>query len=306
MAQTVVGMSGVNALLQVSADGSTWTDISGSANQVSATEQTRMSGEAYTFEGDYAVVTAGKREPVELAVRVLYTEEAAESFETVRAYFEATGGTPLYFRYSPKGLATGRLYACEAAVVTRFTYPPIDAADANPVACEIGIRMPAFTVYHGGVPVGEWEDLVTLYDTFTGASWSTKTHWLDDAYAVDDWAGITVASGHVTVIDLDANGFTDGNVPSTWGANLTNLITVDLSDNALLTASVDALVTAFWNARNAFTQPGTIDLGGDNEACTGTVQVPSGAVANCGEMAYELVNDSLTEGFNAWTSVSFA
>ena len=93
MAQTVVGMSGVNALLQVSADGSTWTDISGSANQVSATEQTRMSGEAYTFEGDYAVVTAGKREPVELAVRVLYTEEAAESFETVRADGEATGGT---------------------------------------------------------------------------------------------------------------------------------------------------------------------------------------------------------------------
>jgi len=298
-------MGGTNALLQVSADGTTWLNVSGSANQVSATEQARSSGEAYTFDGDYAIVTAGKREPVELAVRVLYTEEALEAWETVRAYFEAAGGTPLYFRYSPKGLATGRLYACESAVVTRFTYPPIDAADANPVACEIGIRMPAFTVYHGGVPVAEWEDLVALYDAMGGADWTDHTKWLDDNYAVDDWYGVTVTAGHVTGLDLDANGL-DGSVASTWGAGLPSLGTVDLSDNGLTTAEVDALVTAFWNARNEFTAPGTIDLGGSNDPCTGTVQAPSGAVANCGEMAYELVNDSLTEGFNAWTSVSFA
>lgn len=305
MAQTTVGMNGISAAVRVSSDNATWTVISGSANQIAAAEQTRQSGEAYTFDGDTAIVTAGKREPVEVTMRALYTESATESFEKVRAFFEAVGGTPIYLRWAPSGVATGREYACDAAIVTKFSYPPVDAGEAAPIAVEFGFRCKQVTPYHGGVPLSEYLDLKTLYDTFVGASWGTKTNWLSDAANVSTWFGITVASNHVTVIDLDANSFTDGNLPTTWGAGLPYLITVDLSDNALLVPAVDAMVTAFYTNRLVFTQPANCDIGGDNATPTGAIQAPAPCpAANCGEMIHELINDTCGTGHNTWTTFS--
>lgn len=151
MAQTTGAISSVDAEIEVSSDGTVWVDISGSANAVEVPEQPRMTGTAYTFTGDVGIVTAGKREPVEVTVTALYTEGAGETFETVRPLFAA--GTRVYFRYSPKGIgATGRaVYTASndgstagAVVVSAFKLPDLDAESADPVTTMFKLMVPAF------------------------------------------------------------------------------------------------------------------------------------------------------------------
>jgi hypothetical protein len=130
----VTGISAVNAVIEMSPDGTSWTDISGGANSVTGTDQTRETGFKYTFDGDTAVITAGNRAPIEVEFKVVYTEEAADAFEIVRAAFEAEGGTKYYFRWTPKGLATGDFqFSTGSAIISGFTYPPDEAADAAPI-----------------------------------------------------------------------------------------------------------------------------------------------------------------------------
>lgn len=139
MAQTTAAINGVNCVLEIlTTPPATWTAVSGSANQVSGAEQRRMSGEAYTFDGDVALVKGGKREPVEVAFRIIYTEEAAEAWEIVKAFFEAVGGTACSIRWTPE--TTTETYTISAGVITRLQYPAADAADANPVVCEFSVR----------------------------------------------------------------------------------------------------------------------------------------------------------------------
>lgn len=143
MAQTTGATSGTNCLIELSV-ASVWTDISGSANQVTAPEQSRMSGEAYTFTGDTAIVKAGKREPVEVTFRCVYTESNTEAFDYVRAMFEASGGTAAPIRWTP--ISAGQVYTILAGIVTKFGYPAADAGEAAPIVCEWTIKGSAITV----------------------------------------------------------------------------------------------------------------------------------------------------------------
>jgi hypothetical protein len=150
MPQTTTAMAAVDATVEVSVDGTTWIDISGSANTVEPGSQTRMTGTAYTFEGDVAIITSGKREPLEVSVSALYTETAGEAFESIRANFEA--GTRMYFRYSPLGTgATGRsVYTASndgatagAVIVSEMDWPEAAADNADPVAVSFMVMCPA-------------------------------------------------------------------------------------------------------------------------------------------------------------------
>jgi hypothetical protein len=132
MAQTADALSAVNTLVEISADGATWANVSGSSNSIEPGEQTRMSGVAYTFVGDTAIVLPGKREPLELVGKHLYTSTNGEAYEVVRAIHESNGVG--FVRYSPEGGATGdSLLTSDRGVFTGFTYPKGDASDANPV-----------------------------------------------------------------------------------------------------------------------------------------------------------------------------
>jgi hypothetical protein len=102
MPQTTGAMNTVNALIEVSADGLTWTNISGSSNKIEPPVQTADTGSAATLEGDYKVVTVGKYNPVEIAVTILYTEVAAEAFAFLHTQ-NLLPGHPLYLRWSPGG-----------------------------------------------------------------------------------------------------------------------------------------------------------------------------------------------------------
>ena len=151
MAITSDALSAVDARLEVSTNGTTWTDISGSANSVDPGSAKRATGMANVFDGDLPVVTIGKREPMEVTITALYTETAGEVFEVMRPLFDAH--TRVYFRYSPKGTgATGRaVYTTSndgttigAVVISELSWPKAEAESADPIAVEFKLLVPAF------------------------------------------------------------------------------------------------------------------------------------------------------------------
>ena len=134
MPQTTGALSNACAAVEISLDGVTWTDISGSTQSVSDTEQTKMSGEAYTFDGRGPIVKGGKFEPLEVSFAIVYTEVLTEAYEIARAVFEQTGcDTEVYVRWSPGGGLPGTIWLQIYGPIVSFTYPALDASTAAPI-----------------------------------------------------------------------------------------------------------------------------------------------------------------------------
>lgn len=144
MAQTTGAISARNVKIEGSANGSSWTDISGFANSISPDGGDRDTGEEYTFDGDVAILTYGKRKSLKLKIKVVYTEGASDPFETVRAAYE--GNTAYYIRYSPSGQSTGTFLLTSAAgrVVTP-PYPKVEAKAGDTVTLEFTFTCPSIT-----------------------------------------------------------------------------------------------------------------------------------------------------------------
>lgn len=147
MAQTTAAVANACAKVWVSNDGVTFTDISGTAQSIQDTEQTRMSGEAYTFDGEGPIVKRGKKEPMETKVVIVYTETDAEAYQQIRARFEESGcNVAFYLRYSPRGgNADDEQLTSGEGILTAFTYPPLDASSAAPILAGFTIKHPGFT-----------------------------------------------------------------------------------------------------------------------------------------------------------------
>lgn len=144
MAQTQNAITFANCKVEISTDGSTWTDISGFATSVSLSGGDRQTGTAFTFDGDTAIVKGGKREPLEVEVNIVYTEGVSDPFETVRAAYEA--GSALYVRWSPKGGASGDfLFTSDAGIVTNPIYPTGEAGSGDPAAVSFTLLTPKVT-----------------------------------------------------------------------------------------------------------------------------------------------------------------
>lgn len=112
-----------------------WVDVSGEAQSVSGTEQTRMSGEAYTLTGDTALIAGGKREPMELVFVIVYTEDDDDAYERARENFEAVGcGSNFCARWTPRGGDAGHeQITTGTGILVSFTYPPFDASAGGPI-----------------------------------------------------------------------------------------------------------------------------------------------------------------------------
>lgn len=149
MPQTVGSVPMACGLLEVSftSDCASWTDISGEDQTVANTAQTRKSGEAYTLDGDTAIIQGGKREPMELQFAIVYTETAGEAYSLIRAQFEAAGcGDPLCARWSPRGGNVGdERITTPAGIIISFTYPPLDAAAGGPIMAGFTLKVSGTT-----------------------------------------------------------------------------------------------------------------------------------------------------------------
>jgi len=144
MAQTTGGMSPTNMSVWTSPDGSTWTDVSGYANSVELDGGERETGNAYTFDGDTAIIKAGKRAPITVTVRGVYTETADEFYDEVVDAYEA--GTDFYIRWSPGGGDAGDLgYTTSAGIVKNAPYPTGATDDATPVMTELVLECSSVT-----------------------------------------------------------------------------------------------------------------------------------------------------------------
>lgn len=144
MAQTTTAQSAVAGLVEVSTNGSSWTDISGTITSIDPGEQAKNVGEEYTLSGDYAVLGDGKFQPAEVTGKGLWTPTAGEAFAAVQAAWTAKG--PFYLRWSPQGGASGtKRYTTDKGYLTSFMWPKADATDAKPVPCGFKAKFPKIT-----------------------------------------------------------------------------------------------------------------------------------------------------------------
>lgn len=146
MAQTTNQVPLACGKVEIAEDCATWTNISGETQSISGTEQSIMIGDAYTLEGETALTGAGKREPLDLVVTIIYTEADLEAYEIARKIFEASDcGNTICIRYSPRGGDAGEEQLTSIqGVLSSFTYPAIDASAG-------GVVMGSFTVHTPGL-----------------------------------------------------------------------------------------------------------------------------------------------------------
>lgn len=139
MAQTTGAVSFRNCKIEMSPNGSTWTDISGFANSISIEGGERMIGETFTLDGDTPIITPGKRGSFDLTSKIVYTEGVSDPYEVFRAAYEA--GSDLYFRWSPKGGTTGQFqFTTDKCIVITPAYPSGEASSADAIAFEFKLK----------------------------------------------------------------------------------------------------------------------------------------------------------------------
>ena len=113
MAQTTAGIPVSGFKVEVSTNGSAWTNISGAAATVTIEGGDNKVGTQHTAEGAEAIVVSGNKiDPRTITVRSVYTEESGETFATVWAQYIATDKV-IYLRWCPKGGGAGDFqYTC--------------------------------------------------------------------------------------------------------------------------------------------------------------------------------------------------
>lgn len=133
MPQTTAAFSAKNAKIEYSTQTNTgWVDISGWANSITVSGGERQTGEAYTFDGDTAIVTTGKRAGRTAEITTLYTEGTTDAWVTLDTLYKA--GTATYLRFTPRGLQgslTGELVHTSSTSYSYITNVSLPEASSD-------------------------------------------------------------------------------------------------------------------------------------------------------------------------------
>jgi hypothetical protein len=141
VAQTTDGLSFVDAQVEYSTDGSSFADISGFANTVEVSGGERSAGETYTADGDIAILTFGKRAPVDIVYTCVFTEGATDPFERFRGYHQTADGSQVVLRWSPAGGGgTGFFSFTGTGKITDAPWLGGDAESPDPLMFAVGLR----------------------------------------------------------------------------------------------------------------------------------------------------------------------
>jgi hypothetical protein len=150
MAQTTGAFAQSGFKVEVSLNGSDWTDISGQATNVAVEGGDQMVGEQHTADGEVPVVTgSNKTEAKTVTVSILYTETNGEAFQIVNDRYDGADKT-IYLRYSPAGGGTGdKRWVCANAAgnaiavpIINCLPPEVDAGTGDPAMAEFSVRTP--------------------------------------------------------------------------------------------------------------------------------------------------------------------
>lgn len=140
MTQTIGAKSMRNVDVHFSTTSSwLWTEISNTWNMLEVSGGDRITGEAYTADGETSILLYGKLEPYELTGRFVYSEISTEAFTLLEAVYAA--GSDLRLSWAPGGWATDNLlFRTNTCNITTFNYPGGDVSDGAPILIEFGIR----------------------------------------------------------------------------------------------------------------------------------------------------------------------
>ena len=153
MAQATGGMSSKKMIVEyaIGSPLGSFVVISGSATSVTTSGGARMTGTAYTADGDTAVVVSGKREPVEVTVNFIYTEAAGTPNAWADLYTVYANGNGACLRWSvedysaspEKRFTTVNTAGTAVALpISQFSYPNPDAASGDVVMGSMTILAP--------------------------------------------------------------------------------------------------------------------------------------------------------------------
>lgn len=143
MPQTTGAITGAATAVSMKVAAGSYIDYSGQSQSVDAVTASRVNSEAYTFDGNNAIILLGKEEPVEVTVNFLYTEVALEIWEVADAAFHA--GSLVQIKWEPKGTAGKQCETLAGGYITSIDYPAVDASSAGPVTASITVRAPGIT-----------------------------------------------------------------------------------------------------------------------------------------------------------------
>lgn len=130
--------------------GTTFVDYSDWLSVVDPPTQTRDAGEAYVYGEDTAVIGIGRRGPVDVTIRGVWTDvgTTADPFYVTMTEFITACGDMVAVRWSPGGCATThrsfRTSTTKSEVIS-LTYPGGDAGSADVIMWEAVIRSPDIT-----------------------------------------------------------------------------------------------------------------------------------------------------------------
>lgn len=143
MAQTTGAITGAAAAVWLKVAAGAYVDHSGQSQAIDAVTASRVNSEAYTFDGDQAIILLGKQEPVEVTVNFLYTEVALEIWEIAYAAFIA--GSLVQVKWEPKGTTGKQIETLAGGYITSIDFPAVDASSSGPVVAAITVRAPGIT-----------------------------------------------------------------------------------------------------------------------------------------------------------------
>ncbi len=150
--------------------------------------------------------------------------------------------------------ANQMMYIADDNQVVRISYAddPVEVIQTSAVinsVQDLAIDPRVYPSFTGGVFTQDYNALVDLYNSTTGASWTINTNWLSGD--VNTWHGVTVVGDRVTELQLNANNL-DGTIPTSIG-DLTQLTDFEATDN-LLSGSIPTTISTLTSLQNLFIQ----------------------------------------------------
>ena len=152
----VAGLFAGRFAVEISTNLTAWTAVSSATVKIDDVEYTRPSGEAFVGgSSDYATLTIGKYQPVEITLTFLYNEtlNSATNITIDRIH---TTASSLAVRWAPRGLVGGvRAFGTSnddgtsfgLGVVTGVTMSALDPSDPEPHVVMVTVRTPRIRQY---------------------------------------------------------------------------------------------------------------------------------------------------------------
>ena len=143
MTQATGAQSFFEAMVELNPGGlpGAWVDVSGWDCAVADSGGERQTGEAYTTDGDTAIIGVGKRQPHDITVRAVYTEGPTDPYALALAAKD--NHTVLQVRWSPFGGDVGEKRYTTNSVYSFVTScpPPVgEAGSGDPIVVEFVIH----------------------------------------------------------------------------------------------------------------------------------------------------------------------